>query len=189
MNEIVALLFQAHHLKRVKRTGYEFLGMGNESVAEHSYHTVFIAYALSKLVPEADALRLLAMCLFHDLTEARIGDLNYVQKKYVTPDESKALADTISGVPFGRDMAAIIEEFNAQETLEARLSHDADQLSFIMDLKMLSDLGYKPPKEWLPNVRGRLKTQVGIQLSDSICKTNHDQWWRKIFVDSENEKE
>ena len=93
MKEIVNLLFEARILKEIPRSGFQFLGSGRESVAEHSYLTAFIGSVLAYLVPEVDQLRLLQMCLVHDLAEARTGDLNYVQKGYVTADEAKAVDD------------------------------------------------------------------------------------------------
>ena len=41
------------------------------------------------------------MCLFHDLVEARTGDLNYVSKKYVQADEVAAVNDMTVNLPFG----------------------------------------------------------------------------------------
>jgi len=95
MRNIANLLFKAKILKNIPRSGYHFLGVGKESVAEHSFGTAFIAYVISQIEPDVDALKLISMCLVHDLTEAKIGDLNYVQKKYVTADENKAVADSL----------------------------------------------------------------------------------------------
>jgi putative hydrolase of HD superfamily len=80
MKNMAGLLFQANRLKRIPRSGYHFLGSGRESVAEHIYSTTFVACILSEIESEVDALRLMAMCLVRDLTEAWIGDLNSVQK-------------------------------------------------------------------------------------------------------------
>ena len=95
MKSIVNLLFEARILKGIPRSGFNFLGSGSESVADHCFMATFIGYVLSNVVPEADALRLIQMCLIHDLTEARTGDLNYVQKKYLTVDESRAIKDLL----------------------------------------------------------------------------------------------
>jgi putative hydrolase of HD superfamily len=92
------------------------------------------------------------MCLFHDLPEARVGDLNYVQKQYVSADEVKSLGHTLDGIPFGTDIGALIQEFNDNQTLEAHLAHDADQLALLVDLKSLEDVGYRTPRSWLPHV-------------------------------------
>jgi len=135
MKEIADMLFEAKMLKDTPRAGFAFLGAGRESVAEHSFAAAFIAYVMSKLAPDVDALRLISMCLIHDLPEARIGDLNYVQKRYVRADEERAIADATQHLPFGQDMSDLLAEFNSQQTKAARLAHDADQLAFILDLK------------------------------------------------------
>ncbi len=177
MKNIAALLFEANILKNIPRAGYHFLGAGKESVAEHSFSATFIAYVMSMMEPDVDSLRLISMCLVHDLPEARIGDQNYVQKKYVTVDEEKAVADATRHLPFGASLADLIREFNAQETDESKMAYDADQLSFILDLKSISDIGHKSPDQWLPVVQQRLKTETGRRLAEEIMSTTWDAWW------------
>ncbi len=177
MKNIAALLFEANILKNIPRTGFHFLGAGKESVAEHSFSTTFIAYVMSMLAPGIDSFRLISMCLVHDFPEARIGDQNYVQKKYVTADEDKAVADATRNLPFGQSMAGLITEFNEQETDESMMAYDADQLSFILNLKSIADIGHKSPDQWLPVVRQRLKTDIGKQLAKEIMSTPWDAWW------------
>jgi putative hydrolase of HD superfamily len=183
MKNIVNLLFKARILKDIPRSGYHFLGAGKESVAEHSFSVSFIAFVMSKMEPDVDALKLIAMCLVHDLPEAKTGDLNYVQKKYVTADENKAVEDITRNLPFGSSLADLINEFNAGRSLEAKLAHDADQLALILDLKALSDIGYDPPKKWLPFALKRLKTKTGQTLAQTIMKTEWDAWWLDNYVD------
>ena len=45
MKRIANFLFEAGMLKRTPRTGFQFLGSGAESVAEHIFRTVYIGYA------------------------------------------------------------------------------------------------------------------------------------------------
>lgn len=181
MARLAEFLFEALQLKRVQRTGYQFLGTGRESVAEHTFAVCTVAWVLARLAPQADLSRLLTMCLLHDLPESRVGDLNQVQKMYVASDESKAVADMVRGLAFGRDIRTLIDEFNARETLEAQLAHDADQLAFLLDLKFLSDLGYGAAKRWSDHVTQRLGTPAGIQLAHDIADTRSDAWWSKVF--------
>ena len=187
MKNIAKLLFQANILKKIPRSGYHFLGCGRESVGEHIYSTAFVAYILSEIETEVDALRLITICLVHDLTEARIGDLNSVQKRYVTSDEGKALADTIRELPFGESLAELVREFNEGQTREARLARDADQIAFLLDLKALLDIGYAMPHKWLPPIINRLKTETGRRLADNIIDTDWDSWWFKNYVDRNDE--
>ncbi len=177
MKNIANLLFEAKMLKEIPRSGYHFLGVGKESVAEHCFSTTFIAYVMSRMEPEIDALRLISMCLIHDLPETRIGDLNTVNKKYVTADETKALEDTIEGLAFGENLTDLFNEFNNGHTIEAKLAHDADQLALIFELKDLIDIGYKPPRSWIQNVINRLKTKTGSKIADAVMETSRDEWW------------
>ena len=166
MKNIANLLFEAKMLKEIPRSGFHFLGSGKESIAEHTFSTTFIAYVLAQLQPDVDALKLISMCLVHDLAEARTGDLNSVHKVYVTADETKALEDTTCKLPFGSAITDLIQEFNQNSSVEARLAHDADQLALVVDLKALADLGYRSPSKWLPPVVRRLTTDTGRQLAN-----------------------
>ncbi len=177
MKQAAALLFEAKILKNIPRAGFHFLGVGRESVAEHSFCATFIAYVMANMVPECDALKLISMCLVHDLPEARTGDHNYVQKKYVAIDEARAVADAARNLPFGGALTDLITEFNEKKTYESLLAHDADQLSFLLDLKSVSDIGNNSPDQWLPVVHKRLKTEIGKRLALEILSTRWDAWW------------
>jgi putative hydrolase of HD superfamily len=186
MKAIANLLFEARILKDIPRSGFHFLGSGSESVADHSFVASFIGFVFSQIIPEANALKLLQMCLIHDLTEARTGDLNYVQKKYLSVDESQAIADLTENLPFGQAVGDLIEEFNAAKTLEAQLAHDADQLALILELKALHDTGNNGPEGWLPHVVHRMKTSVGKSLAKEILNTASDEWWFTEKADADD---
>jgi len=189
MKNISNLLFKANILKKIPRSGYHFLGSGKESVAEHSFSVSFIAFVMSQMEPDIDALKLIAMCLVHDLPEAKTGDLNYVQKKYVTANENKAVEHITKSLPFGTTLAELISEFNERRSMESKLAHDADQLALILDLKTLSDIGYAPPKKWLPFALKRLETKTGQAIAQNIMETEWDAWWLENYIDSLNKKE
>jgi putative hydrolases of HD superfamily len=178
------LLFEAKFLKEIPRSGFGFLGNGSESVAEHTYMTTFIAFILSRMTPDADAGRLIEMCLVHDLPEARIGDLNTVQKSYVVADETRAVEDMARASRHGEEIAGLIAEFNAGRSLEALLARDADQLALVMELKDLIDKGYAPAEKWLPHVQQRIRTDPGNDLLGSILGAERDHWWLKNYIDS-----
>ena len=179
MSNIADLLFQANLLKDIPRSGYHFLGAGAESIAEHTYSTTFIAFVIANIVPEIDGRRLISMCLVHDLTESRIGDLNTVHKDYVRANAEKAIKDTVVELSFGDVLEDLIREFEDNRTIEAKLARDADQLAMIIDLKTLADVGYHPPEKWLPPIVNRLQTDVARSLAEDILKTPYDNWWLK----------
>jgi putative hydrolase of HD superfamily len=185
MKNIANLLFEAKMLKEIPRSGFHFLGAGKESIAEHTFSTTFIAYVISQLDPDIDALKLISMCLVHDLAEARTGDLNTVHKTYVTADEDKAIEDTTRPLPFGASITGLIKEYNQNQSIEAQLAHDADQLALILELKYLSDIGYTPPDTWLPHVLKRVQTKIAKKIAQGIMKTHRDDWWLNKYVDTD----
>ena len=179
MKNIADLLFEVGMLCKTPRSGYQFLGSGKESVAEHILRTVFVGYCLCKLNGKLDEFRVLKMCILHDLPEARTGDMNYVNKKYVTVDEEKAVQELTEGLFFGEDIRQAIKEFNAKETLEARIVRDADQLALILQLKEYGDLGNKYSEEWIRYALQRLSTEEGKKLAEQILQTDSSNWWFK----------
>jgi len=182
MKNITNLLFEAKLLKEIPRTGFHYLGSGKESVAEHSFLITFIAYVMSKLEPETDPLKLISMCLLHDLPEARMGDLNYVHKRYTKADEDLALAELTKKLFFGDDIKELLDEFNTGDSLEAQLARDADQISLILELKALQDQGQRGPERWLDSVSKRLKTETGKKIASLIMQTQWDEWWHEALV-------
>jgi len=179
MDSIANFLFEVGMLKRTPRTGFRFLGSGCESVAEHILRTIFIGYALSKLDPDLDELKVLKICLVHDLPEARTGDMNYMYKKYVTVHEERAIRELTETLFFGDEIKSIIDEFNEKKTREALIAHDADQLALILQLKEYGDLGNKYTGDWIEFARRRLHTDVARKLALSIIKTDSSEWWFK----------
>jgi putative hydrolase of HD superfamily len=177
MKNIAHFFFELGMLKRTPRTGFQFLGSGAETVAEHIFRTAMIGYTLARLDDQADAGRVVLMCLFHDLPEARTGDLNYVNKKYVRADEGKAVEDLARTLPFGDDYRALHAEFAERRTREALLAHDADQLEMILALKEHKDLGNRYADEWYPFNVERLQTEVARRLAETIWTTDSSRWW------------
>jgi putative hydrolases of HD superfamily len=179
MDSIADFLFEAGMLCKTPRSGYQFLGSGRESVAEHVLRTVFIGYALCKLNDALDELRVLKMCILHDLPEARTGDMNYVNKKYVEVNEAKAVQELTEGLFFGDDIRQAINEFNRKETMESRIARDADQIALILQLKEYGDLGNKYSEEWIGYALQRLCTDEGKKLAGRIIQTDSSHWWFK----------
>lgn len=177
MKREVQFLFEVGMLKKTPRTGYQFLGTGSESVAEHSFRTAVIGYVLASQEPEADRNKVVLMCLFHDFHEARTGDHNYVNKRYVQVDENKAVRDMAQDLLFGREIVDIADEFNGASTLEARISKDADQLDLILELKEQLDLGNTYAKEWLSYAVQRLCTENAKKMAEEILTTDSTEWW------------
>lgn len=177
MKRVADFLFEAGMLKKTPRTGWQFLGSGAESVAEHAFRSAVIAYSLASMDPEADAARVMKMAVFHDMPEARTGDLNYMNQKYVSVDEAKAVDDMTSGLSFGGELTGLLNEFREQKTREAILVRDADNLEMILQLKEHLDVGNRNAAEWIPFSVARLKTENAKKLAEAILEGDSSAWW------------
>jgi putative hydrolase of HD superfamily len=177
MKDLINFLFEVGMLKKTPRTGYQFLGSGKESVAEHSFRMALIGYLLSLQEPKADAMKTTLMCLFHDLHEARTGDHNYVNKRYVQIDEDKAVQDLAKGLPIRDEIVSLTREFTEGKSLEACISRDADQLDLILSLKEEQDLGNAYAREWLRYAVKRLQTESARKMAQEILQTDSTEWW------------
>lgn len=176
LRRLADFFHEAGMLRHTPRSGYRFLGSGRESVAEHSHRAAIIGYALARLTG-ADPARTALLCLFHDLAEARTGDLNYVQQLYCTAGEERALADATAGTGLEEDILGFHAEFEARGTPEAVLAKDADQLDLILNLKRESDLGNPYAAKWLENALPRLRSARARELAEVIRSTDHTDWW------------
>lgn len=174
---VVNFFFELGMLKKTPRSGFQFLGSGDESVAEHSYRVAMIGYTLAKLTQHPDPFRVVCLCLFHDIAEARTGDMNYVNKQYVQVDEEGAIEDLGRTLPFGQELIDAREEYRSGESTAAKLAHDADQLDLILELKGQQDLGNPYAIRWIEFAQQRLCTSVGRDLLKQIMETDSTDWW------------
>jgi putative hydrolase of HD superfamily len=165
-------------LSHIPRSGFAFLGSGEQSVAEHIFRTLHIAFILTRMSEQAvDETRVLHLALFHDVPEARTGDHNYVHRQYVIEDLERVLADGAREWPHGEEIVTAIREFEEGTTPEARLVKDADQLELLLMLKQQADLGNPHVHEWITPLLARLKTAAGKRLAEEILATRWDAWW------------
>lgn len=169
-------VFELGMLRKTPRTGYQFLGSGAENVAEHSYRTAMIGYMLARKAG-ADVPRTVFLCLFHDVHEARIGDFNYVNRIYNTCKPELALEHALEGTGLRTEALDMWHELETNDSLEAALAHDADQLDFIANLKEEQDLGNTYAAKWLAHAALRLKTQWAKDLALAIQTTDQSDWW------------
>jgi putative hydrolases of HD superfamily len=130
----VDFLYEVGALRHLKRTWCQFLGIDTANVSEHTLRVAWIALLLCAMEGQGDSGKIVKMALVHDLGESRTGDVNQVQSLYVRRDEARAVADMLSGTPLADEMAALWHEYEARQTVEARLVKDADHLDVEFEL-------------------------------------------------------
>jgi putative hydrolase of HD superfamily len=177
MESVADFLFEAGMLAKTPRSGFYFLGSGEQSVAEHINRVCYAGYVLSQMAGDVDEATILKMCLFHDFAETRVSDLNYVHQKYTSRHEHKAIEDLAEGLPFGEDIKNTINVYEERQSKEALLAKDADNIEFILALKEQCDIGNERAQSWINAAIKRLKTEEGKILADKIIETDSDRWW------------
>lgn len=179
LTRLADFLFECGMLRRTPRTGYQFLGTGQENVAEHSFRAAMVGVVLASMSEGANPSHVAMLCLFHDVHEARTGDFNYVNRRYNTSNRDKALQHALAGTGLAPLLMPLWHELEAAETLEATLAQDADQIDLMLNLKEQQDLGNPYAKDWFAAAMQRLRTDAGKHLAARIGETDHTDWWFK----------
>jgi len=168
------------HLKQSARTGWWLAGVKQpETVAEHSFRTAALAYFLA-IQEGANAEHTAILALFHDATEARLGDIPSVGQKYLDkPDEDKVAWDQVNGVPLSIVQAytSSISEFRERATPEARLAHDADKLECLAQAVEYAAHGYPRARDWVSASRDAVESETGRAMAAAMCDGDPDRWW------------
>jgi putative hydrolases of HD superfamily len=186
MEGLTNFLYEMGLLKRYKRTGWMIAGIDNpESIAEHSFRTAIIGYLLA-VMEGADPAKTAALCLFHDTQETRIGDVPSVGKAYVvTAPNPEVTADQVAGFPAEASQAVreLVEEYEARQSLEARLAKDADKLECLIQAREYQAQGHEDVPPWIETSAAALQSPSARQLAEACQQVPPRQWW-KAFAES-----
>ncbi len=106
----------------------------NENDAEHAWHMAIMAYLLREYAnEEVDILKVMMMCLIHDIVEIDAGDTyayDFEGLKTQKAREDAAKERIFSLLPEDQkeELVALFDEFEEYETPEAKYAHAMDNL-------------------------------------------------------------
>jgi putative hydrolases of HD superfamily len=176
-------LFEMGQLKQLPRSGWLLLGVPlPESVAEHSFRAAMTGMILAA-VSGADVSRTAALCLFHDGHETRIGDVPSVGRAYVsTATPEVVTAQQTRGMPesAARALQDLTTEYEANQTAEAQLAHDADKLEMLAQAVEYQAQGYDTA-EWRDSAQAALRTDAAQRLAQAITSAD-PRWWTPVVA-------
>ena len=184
MQELIHFLFEAGHLKNVDRSGWWLLGNRDpESVAEHSFRCTILGYILAKL-ENVDTSKVIMMCLFHDVHEARTNDLHKIAQKYINLEEAgdkvtQQQLEPLKG-SIGDEIADALSELTNQESKESMVAKDADILECAMQAREYQVQGYDAAVDWLDRANDRLKCESSKKLLTLLKHSDPNEWWKKL---------
>jgi putative hydrolase of HD superfamily len=184
MKDVANFIFEVGTLKRTHRAWLKHEGVSNpESVAEHLYRNAIVGYILAKM-EGVDAEKVLKMCIFHDVPEVRIGDLDKLAQRYIDKDEAEmqALKDQLEQLPIDmkNEILSLIQEMSERRTKEAIVARDADVLELLFQAKEYADIGHTGCLYWLERNSKLLKTESAKKLFQALTKINFTSWWKGL---------
>ena len=130
----IQFIIEIDKLKQVLRQTLLTDGSRQENSAEHSWHIAIMAILLAEYAAEAvDVLRVIKMLLIHDLVEIDAGDTFCYDLK---GNEDKAAREALAATRLfgllpeeqGVELRSLWEEFEAQETPNARFAAALDRI-------------------------------------------------------------
>lgn len=135
--ETQAFLQALHVAERLKDTTRHCTTSNGapENVASHSWRMALMALWMTDEFPEADMDKVMRMCLIHDLGECFTGDIpTFCKKDSDEKREASLLNAWVESLPepHRTQMAALYQEMEALETLEAKLYKSIDKLEAVI---------------------------------------------------------
>ena len=113
-------------------------------------------------------------CLFHDVAEARCGDLNLMNKKYVHAHHRLALEDALKGSGLEEILSLPIDKQGSGKV--APILNDADLLDVMFSAKEYLDEGNKYAQKWLSDSLPMLKTRSGKEIAKKMLAADSKDW-------------
>lgn len=178
----IEFLYELGTLRNMPRGWKQHLDHEPASVMEHTIRVMWLAVMIARMEGLTNFDRLLRMALVHDMAESRTSDLGYIQKVYVSADESKAASDMLQGTNL-IDFLADLEAYEDRDSIEAKIVKDADNLDVDLEIKEMEEQGSKLPEKWAPfrrKVRDeKLYTESAKKLWDEIQQSDVSSWHLK----------
>ncbi len=138
LHALLDFLRETERLKDVLRSGHTSSGRP-ESTAEHSWRLCLMALAFADALSNVDTLKLLKLCVVHDLGEALHGDIPAIEQT-AHPDKSTQERDDLLTLTAALDRA-LWDEYEAAASPEARAAKALDKLETILQ----HNRGSNPP--------------------------------------------
>jgi putative hydrolases of HD superfamily len=176
--------FELSVLKKLPRSGSFIAGIRNpDTVGEHVFRASEIAFILADL-EGANAEHSAFLAMIHDNGEARINDHHKIMSRYMDSKQAEKTAffDQCEQLPekTANKFREAFEEFEAQETLEAKCAKDADLLELAFEAKEQLEHGYTAKKAWLEAVSLRITTASAKQLFEALVQKSVHDWWKNL---------
>ena len=176
----INFLFEMGNIRLIDRMWrrYHFENMAN--VAEHHFRVFWIAMIIAAHEPgKIDTGKIAKLCLLHDITESRVGEVDYISRQYVDRKEESAINDMLQGVSLKDEYLALWHEYELRESIESKIVKDADTIDVDMELAEQSASGHTLPKKWeqkRKHVSITLYTKTALAMWEQLKSVDPHDW-------------
>jgi putative hydrolase of HD superfamily len=167
----VNFLFETGSIRLIKRSESRFSGAFDADLADHHFRVFWIAMAIAGNEKNADTGKIAEMALVHDIAESRTGDADYLSQQYVERNERLGIQDMLAETSLEKEFLDLWEEYEACETLEAKIVKDADTLDVDFELAEQAARGNRLPKLWEGHrkaPKAKLRTETARKLCEHL---------------------
>jgi putative hydrolase of HD superfamily len=182
LKQLTNFLYELGTLRKTARSHRQTLLTNDlsDNISSHSYRVTMIGWFLAKL-EKANPYKVVIMCLFHDTSEARTGDQNWVHKRYIKAFDNEAIKDQLTDIPSASDLIEITSEYEKGSSSESKLAKDADLLDQVLLLKEYAWQGNQEAADWLKGNEQikRLYSKSAKQIAQEIMKQKPSDWWSR----------
>jgi putative hydrolase of HD superfamily len=175
IKRIVNFLFEIATLRRLTRSHRQVIQEVSDNVSDHSFRVAVIGMILAEL-EKSNVNKVLKMCLFHDIAEARTGDANFINQQYLDLHEKQARKDQMQELPISNEILNLLKEYEEHQTKDSIVAKDADLLDQMI---LQQEYFYKDKKNrniWQDYTEGRLSTESAKKIAQQIRNSNPLEW-------------
>ncbi len=136
IKERLEFVRRAERLKDTLRSGYTTNGR-IESVADHTWRLALLVITFADLLPDIDLLRLLKICILHDLGEAINGDIPAPSQVGMESKSDKERGDfemLLSGLPghVRSEFLSLWDDYEYVQSSEAQAAKAFDKIETLI---------------------------------------------------------
>ncbi len=154
------------------------------NVAEHHFRVFWIAMVIASNEQSdknpIDTGKIAKLCLMHDITESRTGEVDYISRQYVDRKEELAIKDMLNGTSVEKEFFELWEEYEVRESIESRIAKDADNLDVDFELREQAARGSQLEDKWKDNrafvAKERLFTKSAQAMFDELMQSDPHEW-------------
>ncbi len=184
--ELLEILSVAEKLKCITRHSDTSSGR-RESVAEHSWRLSLMCLLLEEEFPDTDILKVLKMCIIHDLGEAFTGDIATFNKTDADAKMEEArFNEWIETFPLfqKQQFSQLLREMEELKTKEAKLYKALDKLEAVIQHNESDIASWLPLEYDLQLSYGQENVEFSPYLKN--LKVHIDRWTKEKIAESEN---